>query len=109
MEALADAVGLRTLGLGAAVVDVFDREIQLVFVPLRVAAVFAAAVAQHAQELDLMLLEERQHPVVEQVGRCDQRLAVVELGEGRLRVGVDEGLLVDPPDTLERADVEGVL
>src|SRR5579875_3926007 len=55
VEALADAVGLRTPGPGAAVVDVLDREIELVLVPLRVAAVFAAAVDQHAQELDLML------------------------------------------------------
>ena len=34
MEALADAVGLRALGLGAAVVDVLDGEIELVFVAL---------------------------------------------------------------------------
>src|SRR5258708_34661435 len=30
-------------------------------------------------------------------------------GEGDLGVGVDEGLLVDPPDALQRADIEGVL
>jgi hypothetical protein len=34
MEALADAVGLRALGLGAGVVDVLDRQIELVFVVL---------------------------------------------------------------------------
>ena len=36
-------------------------------------------------------------------------LAVVELGEADLGVGVDEGLLVDASDALERPDVEGVL
>src|SRR5437879_4810746 len=36
-------------------------------------------------------------------------LAVVELGEGHLGIGVDEGLLIDPPHPLQRADVEGVL
>src|ERR1051325_6776939 len=36
-------------------------------------------------------------------------LAVVELTDGDSGVGVDEGLLVDAPDTLEGADVEGVL
>ena len=56
-----------------------------------------------------MLVEERHHPVVEQVGGGDRGLAVVELGEGHLGVGVDEGLLVDPPDALQRADIEGVL
>jgi hypothetical protein len=32
--------------------------------PLGVAAELAAAVSQHAQELDIVLLEERQHTVI---------------------------------------------
>jgi hypothetical protein len=32
MEALADAVGLRALGLGPGVIDVLDGQIKLVFV-----------------------------------------------------------------------------
>ena len=39
----------------------------------------------------------------------DRRLAVIELGEGNLGVGVDEGLLVDASDALHVADVERVL
>src|SRR3954447_3457064 len=50
MEAFTDAVRLRALGLGARVIDVLDREIQLVLVPFRVAAELAAAVSQYAQE-----------------------------------------------------------
>ena len=61
MEAFADAVRLRALGLGARVIDVLDREAQLVLVPFRVAAELAAAVSQYAQEPDIMLLEERQN------------------------------------------------
>ena len=56
-----------------------------------------------------MLVVERHHPVVEDLGRGDRGLAVIELGEGDLGVGVDEGLLIDPPDALQRADIEGVL
>jgi hypothetical protein len=41
------------------VIDVLDREIQLVLVPFGVAAELAAAVSQHAQELDIVLLQER--------------------------------------------------
>ena len=44
MEAFTDAVRLRALGLGARVIDVLDREIELVIVPFGVAAVLAAAV-----------------------------------------------------------------
>jgi hypothetical protein len=60
VEAFTDTIGLRALGLGARVIDVLDREIQLVLVPLGIAAEPAAAVSQHAQELDIVLLEERQ-------------------------------------------------
>lgn len=56
-----------------------------------------------------MLVEERHHAVVEQVSSGDRRLTVIELGEGDLAVGVDEGLLVDPADALQRADIEGIL
>ena len=34
VEALADTVGLRALRLGARVIDVLDREIELILVPL---------------------------------------------------------------------------
>src|SRR5262245_10883642 len=53
---LVETVGLWALGLGARVIDVLDRQIELVFVPLRIAAILAAAVCQYAQQLDLLLL-----------------------------------------------------
>ena len=43
-KALVDHIsGLRVLGLGARVVDVLERQIELVFVMLRIAAIFRAA------------------------------------------------------------------
>jgi hypothetical protein len=51
VESFTDAVGLRALGLGARVIDVLDREIELVFVPFGIAAILAAAVGQYAQQL----------------------------------------------------------
>ena len=109
MEALDDAVGLRALGLGAGVVDVLDRQVELVFVAVVGAAIFGAAVGQDALQRDAVLFVERQHPVVQKVGGGDRRLAVIELGEADLGVGVDEGLLIDAANALQRADVEGVL
>ena len=53
-----------------------------------------------------MLFEERQRPVVEQFRRGDGRLAIVELGASDLGIGIDEGLLVDPADALQIADIE---
>ena len=109
MEALDDAVGLRALGLGPAVVDVLDGEVELVLVAVVRATIFGAPVGQHPLQHDAVLVVERDHPVVQQVGGGERGLAVVQLGEADLGVGVDEGLLVDPADTLERTDIERVL
>ena len=46
-----NSVCLRAFGLGVRVIDVLDREIQLVLVPFGIAAELAAAVSQHAQQL----------------------------------------------------------
>ena len=86
-------------------IDVLDRKIQLILVPFGVAAGLAAAVIQHAQKLDIVLLEERQHTVIEQIGRRDGRLAVVELGKAYLGIGVDEGLLVGASNAFQVADL----
>src|ERR1700750_1941548 len=56
-----------------------------------------------------MAVEERDHPVVEQIGSGDRSLAIVELGAGNLGVGIDEGLLVDAPNSLQIADIERIL
>src|SRR6516165_1166994 len=109
VEAFTDAVRLRALGLGARVIDVLDCQIQLVLVPFGIAAELAAAVSQHAQELDIVLLEEWQHAVIEQIGRRDGHLAVIELGKAYLGIGVDEGLLVDASNALQVADIERIL
>ena len=95
MEALADSIGLWALGLGAGVIDVLDGEIELVVVMLGVTAILRAAIGQHPAQHNAVLLEERQHPIVQNLRRGDWRLAVIELGEGHLGVGIDEGLLID--------------
>jgi hypothetical protein len=53
-------------------------------VVLRVAAIFRAAIGQHAAELHLVGVVERHDPIVEQIGGGDRRLAVIELGEATL-------------------------
>jgi len=91
------------------VIDVFDREIKFVFVPVMGTAELGAAVGQHPLQRHVVFLEERNDPVIEHVGGGDRGLAIVELGKGDLAVGVDERLLVDPADALQRADIECVL
>ena len=65
MKALADPVGLRAFGFGAGVVDVFHREVELIFVMLGIAAIFRAPIGQHPQEGDVVFRKEGHHPVVQ--------------------------------------------
>ena len=64
------------------------------------AAKLGAAIGQHARQADAVLVVERHHPVVQDLGCGDRGLAIVQLGEGDLGVGIDEGLLIDPPTPL---------
>jgi hypothetical protein len=109
VEALADAVRLRRFRLGPGVIDVVDRQVQLIIVLLRPAAVFRTAIGQNPQQRQLVLLDQRQDPIVQEIRCRDRRFRRVQLGTGHLGVGVDEGLLVDPADAFQRADVVGVL
>ena len=84
---LNDAIGLRALGLGAAMVDILDGEMELIFVMLGIAAIFRAPIGKNALQRDAVLLVEGQNSVVEEIGRRDRCLAVVELGESDLGVG----------------------
>jgi hypothetical protein len=49
------------------VINVLAREMQPVLVTFGIAAELAAAISQHGQELDIVLLEERAHMVMEQM------------------------------------------
>lgn len=105
VEALTDAIGLWGLRLRPGVVDVFNSQIELVLVSLLVAAVFRAPVRQDTQQLDAMFLIPGDDPVIEHIGGHQDILAVIELDEGYLGIGVDEGLLVDSTYTFQRADI----
>src|SRR5499433_3640114 len=108
MEALTDSIGLRALGLGAAVINVLDGEVELVFMALGPTK-FGAAIGQHARQPDTVLVIERHHPVIENLGRRDRGLAVIEFCKADLGVGVDDSLLIDPADALQGTDVKGIL
>ena len=108
MKAFADAVRPRVPRLGFGVLDVVERQIKLVIMRLRLAAILRSVVGQDASEAHVVLGKERRHPVVEQVSRRDRRLGRVELGRRHLALRIDKGLLVDTTNALDGADVERV-
>ncbi len=90
-------------------VDVIDRQEELEIVFVDAHAVFRPAICHDPQYRQVVLIIAWQHPVIAQVGGGYQCFGGVELGMRHLAIGVDIGLLVDPSNTLERADIEGVL
>ena len=76
---------------------------------IRLAAIFCAPVCQDAQHGQVMLLIKWQHSIIEQVSPCDWRLGGLELGVGYLAIGIDIGLLIDPPNIFDGANIKGIL
>ena len=109
MEPFTNAVGLRVVGLGSGMVDVLHRQVELVGVVLRLPAVLGAPVSEDAKQLDALLIEKWDHPVVEQISCGDGALVGVELGSGHPAVGINEGLLIDPAHALDGTYIVGVL
>ncbi len=91
------------------VIDVLHREIELIFVMLALAAIFGAAVGENAQQRNIVPFKEREHPIVQHVGRHQRILAIVQLRKRHLSIGVDEGLLINPANAFDSADVIGIL
>jgi hypothetical protein len=58
---------------------------------------------------DGVLVIERHHPIVEDLGRGDWGLSVIQFCKGDFGIGVDHGLQIDPTHPLQGADIEGVL
>jgi hypothetical protein len=96
VEPFTDPVGLGMPGLRAGVIDVLHREVQFILVAFGCPAVFRAAIREHSVQRNLVLLEERQHSVIQQLRGSQRRLPVIQLGKSDFAVGIDEGLLIDP-------------
>src|SRR5215467_5597901 len=58
VEAFADSICLRAFGFGSAVINVFDGEVQLVFMALDTAKL-SAAIGQHTRQPDAVFIVER--------------------------------------------------
>ena len=61
------------LHLGPGVVDIFDGEVELIFVTIVGTAILGAPIGQDPIDMDLLLVEERDHPIIEDVGRSQRR------------------------------------
>ncbi len=91
MQPLDNAVGLRPTDPRALVVDAFQPQEQLVGVTVLAAAELAAVVAQHRLDRGTVLLQARQHVVVEQLHGGDGQLVRIQPGPSIAAGAVDRG------------------
>ncbi len=103
-----DFIRLWALRLGPGMIDILQCEIELIFVS-GIAAIFGTAIGQNTRELHLLFIEEGHDPIIQEIGRGDRRLAIIEFSESDFRIGINKSLLIDAANALHDADVEGVL
>ncbi len=68
MKAFDNPLGLRTLDLGAGMVDVLDRQIQFIFMTVRTPTLLRAAIGEKPVSRHFMVIKERNHLIVEEIG-----------------------------------------
>ena len=73
------------------------------------AAIVSPLICLNAQHWQIVFFMKRQNPVIEQVGRGDRGLGGVQVDLRDLAISIYMGLLINAPNTLESADIEGVL
>ena len=109
VETFTNPVGLRMPGLGFGVVDVVDRQIQLIIMLFDLTAIFGAPIRQDTQHGQSVGLIERQHFVIQHIRCRDRCFGGVQFAVRHFAVSVHVSLLVNTPHAFEVADVEGVL
>ena len=67
MASLADAIGLRTLPLGARVIEILHRQVQRILVVTGATPALRAPIGQDAHQRNAVPLKEGEHAVVEHV------------------------------------------
>ena len=109
MEALTDAIGLGMLRFGFGVINIIDRQIQLVRVTVMASAILGSTIGKHPQQSHRMLLEKGQDLIVKQLCGGERGFHRIQLRVSHFRISVEEGLLIDASDPFKRANIEGIL
>jgi hypothetical protein len=56
---------------GFCMLNIIDRQVQLVVVRFRFAAIFGAAVGEHANDAHALFVHERQYAIIEQISSSE--------------------------------------
>src|SRR5690606_38275903 len=109
MEAFTYSVALRAFYFCFGVLNIFDSQVEFIFMILSFSAIFGAAIGKDTQQWNFLFLEEWNDFVVYHICCGDGVLTIIQLGKSNLRIGIDEGLLIDSPYAFDIANVVGIL
>lgn len=109
MQPFADTIALGVPHFGFAVLDAFNMQVELILMIFRPPVELCSPVGQYSQQWYLLIFEEGQHPIVEDISRCNGMLAGIQFGKGHPAIGIDKGLLINTSNTLDRTHIVGVV
>ena len=95
IESLTNTVCLRTFSLDFGMIHVFYGRIKFVLVSFPVSAIFSSSVREHTHKFQIVLFEKRNNPIIKHIGGNKCVLAIIQLCEPNLGIGIDDGLPVD--------------
>jgi len=100
MEPLTDPIALRRFHPGLTVLHVLQGQVKLILVVLSIPTKTPSPIGEDPEERNPMPLIKGQYPVVEQIGRHQGILPIIDLGEPHFAVRINERLLVNPSYSL---------
>lgn len=100
MKTLADPVGLGISYLHSGMVDIPHDQVEFIFMALGCPTVLGPAVGQHSAQRNLLLLEVREYPIIQEISGHHSRFAIIQFREPNVAGCIDERLLIDPANAL---------
>ena len=88
---------------------VLYRPVPLILLRVGTATILRAPIGQEPAEGDLTGITDRHHLGIEQIRRRYRGVTILELSQGPLPRGIEEGLLLEPSFALQRPAVAGIL
>lgn len=109
IEAFHEAVGPGPCHFGSAMLNIVQLQEYLIGMNHRSPAVRTTIIREDVFHFEVLRFVEGQHPVIEDIHGGLRELGGVKLSKGKRTIGVDDSLEPDAADSLDPADVEGIL
>lgn len=108
VERLTDPIRLGTSCPGFGMFYLMILKKNLIGMFIRSSTELSSSISQDPQDVDSLIIEEGQNPVIQSVSGCDRDLGRVEFGKGNRGIGAHRCLLIDSSYAFEIANIEGI-